>query len=64
MYTEDRDEMDKCLPNDHYTEAEMEEIDTMFMGTESEARKRFQKNGPYRPRSFSKPRSLFLGLKV
>ena len=35
---------------------EMEEIDTMFMGTESEARRRFQRNGPYRPRFISKPR--------
>ena len=39
MYTED---MDEDLPEDHYTEKELE---TMYMGTESEARKRFQRNG-------------------
>ena len=52
MYTEDV-EMDEDLPEDCYTESEMKEMETMFMGTESEARKRFQRNGPYRPRSFS-----------
>ena len=50
--------MAEDLPDDCYTESEMKEMDTMFMGTESEARKRFQRNGPYRPRSFSRPRSL------
>ena len=53
MYTEDV-EMTENLPDDHYTEAEEEEIDTMFMGTESKARKRFQKNSLYRPRSLSR----------
>ena len=43
MYTEDV-EMDENLPDDHYTEVEMEEIDIMLMGTESEARKRVQRN--------------------
>ena len=33
IYTEDV-EMTEDLPDNHYTEAEMEEIDTMFMGTE------------------------------
>ena len=57
MYTEDV-EMDENLPDDHYTESEMKEMEMMFMATESEARKRFQRCGPYRPRSFSRPRSL------
>ena len=57
MYTEDV-EMNENLPDDHYTESEMKEMETMFMGAESEARKRFQRNGPYRPISFSRPRSL------
>ena len=56
MYTKDREKMDEDLPDNHYTEAEMEEMETMFMGTESKARRRFQKNGPYRPRS--RPRSF------
>ena len=30
------------FPVTHYTENELEEIDTMYMGTSSEARKRFQ----------------------
>ena len=46
MYTED---MDEDLPEDHYTETEME---IMYMGTESEARKRFQRNGSYRRQPF------------
>ena len=40
MYTEDV-EMDENLPGDCYTESEMKEMETMFMGTESEARRRF-----------------------
>ena len=61
MFTEDGEEMDEedeedleDLPDDYYDDAEMEEIDTMFMGTESEVRRQFQKNGPYRPRIFPK----------
>ena len=46
MYTEDM-EIDVDLPDDHYTESEMKEMETMYMGTKSEARKRFQRNGPY-----------------
>ena len=56
MYTEDGDKMDEDLPDDHYTKAEMKEMEMMFMGTESKARRRFPKNGPYTPRSI--PRSL------
>ena len=56
MYTEDRERMDEDVPDNSYTKTEMKEMETMFMGTESEARWRFQKNGPYRPRS--RPRSL------
>ena len=57
MYAEDMEE-DKDLPEDHYTESELKEMETLYMGTESEARKRFQRNGPYRKSSFSRPRSL------
>ena len=42
------------LPDEDNINDEMEEIDTMFLGTESEVRRRFQKNGPYRPRFFPK----------
>ena len=56
MYAEDM-EMDEDLPEDHYTEEEMKEMETMFKGTERKARKIFQRNGPYK-RSFSRPRSL------
>ena len=45
MYTEED------LPDDYYTETEMEEIETMYMGTESEARKRYQRQGPPRRQS-------------
>ena len=44
MYTED---MDEDLPEEHSTEKELE---TMYMGTESEARKRFQRQGSFRRR--------------
>ena len=61
MFAEDGEDMDEenkedleDLPDDYCDDAEMEEIDTMFMGTESEVRRRFQKNGPYRPRFFPK----------
>ena len=43
----------KKLPRTHYTEAE---IEAMYMGTESEARKRFQRNN-----SFNRRRQLFDG---
>ena len=59
MYTE-------TLPKTYYTEAEQKEIEAMYMGTESEARKRYQGNrsisqqqsqSQYRKqRSFSRPR--------
>ena len=43
IYTEDGEEMDEeDLPDEDDNDNEMEEIDTMFMGTESEARRRFQ----------------------
>ena len=32
------------LPKTYYTEAENKEIEAMYMGTESEARKRYQEN--------------------
>ena len=56
MYAEDMEE-DKDLPEDHYTESELKEMETLYMGTESKARKRFQRNGPHR-------RPYFPGLKV
>ena len=37
MYTEK-------LPSTHYTEAEHKEIEALYMGTESQSRKRFQRN--------------------
>ena len=43
--------MDEDLSNNSYTKTEMKEMESMFMQTESDARWRFQKNGPYRPRS-------------
>ena len=59
MYTE-------TLPKTYYTEAEQKEIEAMYMGTESEARKRYQGNCSFtqqqfqsqdrRQRSFSRPR--------
>ena len=51
MYTEDV-KMDDDLPEDCYTESEMKQMETMYMGTENEAWKRFQRNGPYRRQSF------------
>ena len=64
IYTEDIDEdlpedtedMDRDLPKEHFREKELE---TMYMGTESEARRRFQRTGPYRRQSFGRPRSSF-----
>ena len=32
------------LPKTHYTEAEQREMETMYMGTDLESRKRFQRN--------------------
>ena len=49
MYTE-------MLPTTYYTEAELE---AMYMGTESEARKRFQRNN-----SFSKKRQFSDGRQI
>ena len=37
----------KTLPATFYTEAEQKEIEAMYMGTESEARKRYQANRSY-----------------
>ena len=51
-------EKDEDLPEDHYTESELKEMETLYMETESEARKRFQRNGPYRRSSFSRPSLL------
>ena len=51
MYTEDD------LPEDNYTETELKENETMYMGTESEARKRYQRQGPSRRQSFVRQRS-------
>ena len=45
MYTEDGHDN---LPETHYTKSELEEIETMYMGTESEAQKRYQRKGSYR----------------
>ena len=56
MYTKDGEKVDEDLSDNHYTEADMKEMETIFMGTKSKARRRFQKNCPYRPRS--RPRSL------
>ena len=42
MYIEDLEEV---LPEDRCTKSEIKEIETMYMGTESEARKRFQMKG-------------------
>ena len=54
------------LPSTYYTEAEQREIEAMYMGTESEARKRFNNSHSQsrtqvqsqdgRARSFSRPR--------
>ena len=49
----------ESLPRTHYTEREQSEIEAMNMGTESEARKRFQRGysfnrGQSRDRSFSR----------
>ena len=48
MYTEDK------LPETHYTRSELQEIETMYMGTESESRKRYQRQGSYRRQSFDR----------
>ena len=45
MYTEDKEKMKEDFPDNSYNEAEMKE--TMFMGTRSEVRRRFRRNGPY-----------------
>ena len=49
MYVEDEERMEDDYPDDSFNEAEIKE--TMFMGTESEVRRRLKKNAPYRPRS-------------
>ena len=52
----------EALRSTFYTEAEIEEREMVFIGTESEARRRFQKNGPYRPRSRPRYFSKIQGL--
>ena len=37
----------EALPSTYYTEAEKAEIEAMYMGTESEAKKRFQRNNSF-----------------
>ena len=37
----------ETLPATYYTEAEQKEIEAMYMGTESEARKRYQRTHSY-----------------
>ena len=56
MYTEDINE--ELLEN-HYMETELREIKTIYIGTESEAGKRFQRSGPYRRQYFGRQRSGF-----
>ena len=46
----------ETLPSTYYTETEKAEIEAMYMGTESEARKRFQRNN-----SFNIRRQSFYG---
>ena len=46
----------ETLSSTYYTEAEKAEIETMYMGTKSEARKRFQRNN-----SFSQQRQSWDG---
>ena len=52
----------ETLPATYYTEAETKEIEAMYMGTESEARKRFQRNNSFGQRRQSqdgRQRSFF-----
>ena len=65
MYTED---MDGDLPEDtedmdeDHSEEERDtekELEIMYMGTKSEARRRFQRAGSYRRQSFGRPRYSF-----
>ena len=48
MYTED---VHDKLPETYFTKSELEEIKIMYIGTESEAWKRYQRQGPFRRRS-------------
>ena len=45
MYAED---VHDHLPKTYYTRSELEDIQTMYMGTNSEARKRYQRQGSFR----------------
>ena len=55
MYTEDDEEMEEDFHDDSEdSHIETEERETLFMGTESEARRRFHRNGPYCSRTFLK----------
>ena len=51
MYTEDDEEMEEDDPEDDPEDShtETEDKETLFMGTQSEAR-RLKRNNPYRPR--------------
>ena len=51
MYAE---EVHDHLPKTYYTRSELEDIETMYMGTESEARKRYQRLGSFRRQSFDR----------
>ena len=53
LYTEDEEFMDEDHLDDPETEMDMDVKETLFMGKESEARRRFRNNGPYRQRYLS-----------
>ena len=55
MYTED---VHDKLPETYFTKSELEEIKIMYIGTESEAWKRYQRQGPFRRRSLDKRQRL------
>ena len=44
MYAEDMEDKED-LPPHQYTETEMKDMETLFMGTESKVRKRFNMKG-------------------
>ena len=74
MFTEDDEEMEEDVSEDdpENFHNETEDKETLFMGTQSEARRRFSRNGPYRTRpssqdlrygSFSRRQSQYTGPK-
>ena len=74
MFTEDDKEMEEDDPEDDPEDShtETEDKETLFMGTQSEARRRFSRNGPYCSRpssrdsrygSFSRRQSQYTGPK-